>query len=219
MICGTVGRFSRHLEQVLDVLGLRPGVSNPAALSVLILPRGTFFLCDTQVTPDPTAEQIAEMTLLAAEEVRRFGIPPKVALLSHSNFGTANTESARKMRAALALVRERAPDLEVEGEMHGDSAVIEDIRQRLFPNSRLKGQANLLVMPNLDAANISFNLLKSTGSGLSIGPILLGVGEPAHIVTPAISVRGIVNMTAVAVADAQDRDTASATTPTRPQEG
>jgi malate dehydrogenase (oxaloacetate-decarboxylating)(NADP+) len=203
LICGVEGRFSRHLEQVLDVIGLKPGVGQAAALNVLILPRGTFFLTDTQVTPDPTAEQLAETTLLAVEEIRRFGIPPKVALLSHSNFGSAKTPSAHKMREALSLIRRQAPDLEIEGEMHGDSAVIEDIRQRLFPNSRLKGQANLLVMPNLDAANIAFNLLKSTGAGLSIGPILLGMGQPAHIVTPAISVRGIVNMTAVAVVDAQ----------------
>jgi malate dehydrogenase (oxaloacetate-decarboxylating)(NADP+) len=209
MICGTVGRFGRHLENVLDIIGLRPGVGNAAALSVLILPRGTFFLCDTQVTPEPTAEQVAEMTLLAAEEVRRFGVPPKVALLSHSNFGTHNTPSASKMRRALALIRERAPDLEIEGEMHGDSAVLEDIRLRLFPNSRLRGQANVLVMPNLDAANISFNLLKSTSSGLSIGPILLGVAQPAHIVTPAVSVRGIVNMTAVAVVGAQAHATSA----------
>jgi malate dehydrogenase (oxaloacetate-decarboxylating)(NADP+) len=203
MICGTVGRFIVHLENVLDIVGLKPGVGDAAALSVLILPRGTFFLCDTHVTPDPTAEQLAGMTLLAAEEVRRFGVPPKVALLSHSNFGSRKNGSAKKMRDALALVRERAPDLEIEGEMHGDSAVLEDIRLRLFPNSRLRGQANVLVMPNLDAANISFNLLKSTGSGLSIGPILLGVAQPAHIVTPAVSVRGIVNMTAVAVVGAQ----------------
>jgi malate dehydrogenase (oxaloacetate-decarboxylating)(NADP+) len=203
MICGTVGRFIVHLENVLDIVGLKPGASDAAALSVLILPRGTFFLCDTHVTPDPTAEQLAAMTLLAAEEVRRFGVPPKVALLSHSNFGSRNNGSAKKMRDALALVRERAPDLEIEGEMHGDSAVLEDIRLRQFPNSRLRGQANVLVMPNLDAANISFNLLKSTSGGLSIGPILLGVAQPAHIVTPAVSVRGIVNMTAVAVVGAQ----------------
>ncbi len=208
MICGVVGRFSRHLGQVVDVIGLRPGVSHAAALSVLILPRGTFFLTDTQVTPDPTAEQLAEATLLAVEAVRRFGLPPKVALLSHSNFGSSDTPSARKMRQALELIRAQAPDLEIEGEMHGDSAVIEDVRQRLFPNSRLKGQANLLVMPNLDSANIAFNLLKSTGSGLSIGPILLGIGLPAHIVTPAISVRGIVNMTAVAAVEAQAQSSA-----------
>jgi malate dehydrogenase (oxaloacetate-decarboxylating)(NADP+) len=187
------------------VIGLRPGVSDLAAMSVLILPRGTFFLCDTHVTPDPTAEQLAAMTLLAVEEVRRFGVPPKVALLSHSNFGSRNNASARKMRETLALIRERAPELEIEGEMHGDSAVLEDVRQRLFPNSRLKGQANLLVMPSLDSANISFNLLKATGAGLSIGPILLGVAQPAHILTPAVSVRGLVNMTAVAVVDAQSQ--------------
>jgi malate dehydrogenase (oxaloacetate-decarboxylating)(NADP+) len=149
------------------------------------------------------------------EEVRRFGVPPKVALLSHSNFGTRDNESTARMRAALALIRERAPDLEIEGEMHGDSAVLEDVRLRLFPNSRLKGQANLLVMPNLDAANISFNLLKATSGGLSIGPILLGVAQPAHIVTPAISVRGIVNISAVAVVDALSQEHNAATAVTR----
>ena len=213
MICGTVGRFRNHLESVLDVIGVRPGVTNVAALSVLIVPRGTFFLCDTHVTPDPTAEQIAEMTLLAAEEVRRFGVPAKTALLSHSNFGSRENPSAQKMRDALALIRERAPDLEVEGEMHGDSAVLESVRLRMFPNSRLKGQANLLVMPNIDAANIAFNLLKSTAAGLSIGPILLGVAQPAHIVTSAVSVRGIVNVTAVAAVDAQAQSSAQSPVP------
>jgi len=157
------------------------------------------------VKPDPTAEQIAEMTLLSAEAVERFGINPKVALLSHSNFGSSDTPSARKMRAALALVVAHRPDLEVEGEMHGDAALNEEIRGRIFPNSRLKGQANLLILPDLDAANISFNLVKVLADGLSIGPMLLGVAQPAHILTPSITVRGILNMTAVAVAEAGGR--------------
>ncbi len=205
LICGTAGRYERQLRHVLDVIGLRRGVRDPAALSVLIVPRGTFFLADTYVTPDPDAEQIAEMTLLAAEAVERFGIKPKVALLSHSSFGTADTPSARKMRAALALVVANRPDLEVEGEMHADAAFSEEIRARIFPNSRLKGQANLLILPDLDAANIAFNLVKVVADGLAVGPILIGVAQPAHILTASVTVRGIVNMTAVAVVEAQGR--------------
>ncbi|MCI0431244.1 MAG: NADP-dependent malic enzyme [Rhodospirillales bacterium] len=205
LICGTAGRYERQLRHVLDVIGLRRGVRDPAALSVLIVPRGTFFLADTYVTPDPDAEQIAEMTLLAAEAVERFGIKPKVALLSHSSFGTADTPSARKMRAALALVVANRPDLEVEGEMHADAAFSEEIRARIFPNSRLKGQANLLILPDLDAANIAFNLVKVVADGLAVGPILIGVAQPAHILTASVTVRGIVNMTAVAVVEAQTR--------------
>jgi malate dehydrogenase (oxaloacetate-decarboxylating)(NADP+) len=203
MICGTIGRYDKHLHHIVDVIGLRDGVRVPAAMSLLIMPQGTFFICDTYVTPDPTAEQIVETTLLASEEVRRFGIEPKVALMSHSNFGSRQTESAQKMREALAILHERAPYLEVEGEMHGDAALSEDIRERIFPNSRLKGQANLLIMPNLDAANISFNLLKVLGEGLSVGPILMGASLPAHILTPSATVRNIVNVTALAAVDAQ----------------
>lgn len=203
MICGTIGRYDKHLHHITDVIGLRDGVRVPAAMSLLIMPQGTFFICDTYVTPDPTAEQIVETTLLAAEEVRRFGIEPKVALLSHSNFGSRQTESAQKMRDALSILHERAPYLEVEGEMHGDAALSDDIRERIFPNSRLKGQANLLIMPNLDAANISFNLLKVLGEGLSVGPILMGASLPAHILTPSATVRNIVNVTALAAVDAQ----------------
>jgi len=210
MICGVVGRFDRHLKDVLDVIGLAPGVAEASAVNVLILPHGTFFLCDTQVTPDPTAEQVAEMTLLAAEAVRRFGVTPKVALLSHSSFGSADTASARKMRAALGLIQARAPDLEIDGEMHGDAAVSEVIRLRLFPNSRLKGQANLLVMPTLDAAHIALNLLRSLGEGLSVGPVLVGVAQPAHILAPTASVRGILNMSAIAVVEAQAARAATA---------
>ncbi|MGH6940684.1 NADP-dependent malic enzyme [Hypericibacter sp.] len=203
LICGTVGKYIRHLGHLLDVIGLAPGVSHAYALTALILPTGTFFLGDTHVTPEPTAEQIAEFALLAAAAVPKFGIMPKAALLSHSNFGTRDTPTAKLMRAALELIRERAPELEVEGEMHGDNAISEQIRLRLFPNSRLKGQANLLVMPTLDAANISFNLLKTLGNGLSVGPMLMGVAMPVHVVVPSITVRGIVNMTAVAAVDAQ----------------
>lgn len=203
LICGTIGRYEKHLSHILDVIGLREDVKVPAAMSLLIVPQGTYFICDTYVTAEPTPEQIVENTLLAAEEVRRFGIEPKVALLSHSNFGSHRTASAAKMREALAILHERAPYLEVEGEMHGDAALSEDIRQRIFPNSRLKGQANLLVMPNLDAANISFNLLKALGEGMSVGPILMGARLPAHVLTPSATVRNIVNVTALAAVDAQ----------------
>jgi malate dehydrogenase (oxaloacetate-decarboxylating)(NADP+) len=205
LICGTAGLYERQLRHILEVIGLKRGVRDPAAMSVLIVPRGTFFFADTYVTPDPDAERIAEMTLLASEAVERFGIKPKVALLSHSSFGTADTPSARKMRAALALVAANRPDLEVEGEMHADAALSEEIRARIFPNSRLKGQANLLVLPDLDAANIAFNLVKVIADGLAVGPILIGVAQPAHILTPSVTVRGIVNMTAVAVVEAQGR--------------
>jgi malate dehydrogenase (oxaloacetate-decarboxylating)(NADP+) len=203
LICGTVGKYIRHIGHILDVIGLAPGVSHAYALTALILPTGTFFLGDTHVTPEPTAEQIAEFALLAAAALPKFGILPKAALLSHSNFGTRDTPTAKLMRAALELIRERAPELEIEGEMHGDNAINEQIRLRLFPNSRLKGQANLLIMPTLDAANISFNLLKTLGNGLSVGPMLMGVAMPVHVVVPSITVRGIVNMTAVAAVDAQ----------------
>jgi malate dehydrogenase (oxaloacetate-decarboxylating)(NADP+) len=203
LLCGVIGQYHRHLRHIVDIIGLTPGVAAPAALSALVLPKGTYFLCDTYVVQDPTAEQIAEMTIRAAEAVRHFGVEPKVALLSHSNFGSSDASSAQKMREALTLIAERAPDLEVEGEMHGDAAVSEEIRQRIFPHSRLKGSANLMVMPTLEAANIAFNLLKSLGDGLHVGPILLGMRQPAHIVTPSVSVRGLVNMSAVAVYDAQ----------------
>ncbi|HYD99049.1 MAG TPA: phosphate acyltransferase, partial [Alphaproteobacteria bacterium] len=203
LICGTIGRYQKHLQNVLDVVGLRPGVKTPAALSAVTTSKGVFFFCDTHVSADPSADEVAEMALLAAEEVRRFGLSPKVALLSHSNFGSHDSPSAVKMRQALQEILERAPELEVEGEMHGDTALSEEIRTRLFPNSKLKGQANLLVMPTLDAANIAFNLAKSLGDGIAIGPLLLGVGKPAHILTPSATVRRIVNMTAIATVDAQ----------------
>jgi malate dehydrogenase (oxaloacetate-decarboxylating)(NADP+) len=203
MLCGAIGQYHRHLRHITDILGLTPGVSAPAALSVLITPRGTFFLCDTEVVDDPSAEQLAEMTLRAAEAVRRFGAQPKVALLSHSNFGSADAPSARKMRQTLALLRQRAPALEVEGEMHADAALSEDVRQRIFPNGLFKGAANLLIMPNLDAANITFNSLRVLADGQPVGPILLGVDGAAHIVAPSITVRGLINMTAIAAYDAQ----------------
>jgi malate dehydrogenase (oxaloacetate-decarboxylating)(NADP+) len=203
MLCGTSGTHARHLHYVDQVIGPRPGVRHYAAMNALILPTRTVFICDTYVTADPDAENIAEMTLLAAEGVRRFGLAPKAALLSASNFGSVDIPSAAKMRRALQLIIERAPQLEVDGEMHGDAALSEEIRLRVFPRSRLRGEANLLVMPTLDAANIAFNLLKTaSGGGVTIGPILLGAARPVHILTPSATVRRLVNMTAVTVADA-----------------
>jgi len=203
MICGTFGTHQTHLHYIDQVIGRRQGVQHYYAMNVLLLPRRTVFICDTYINFDPTAEQLAEMTVLAAEEIRRFGITPKVALLSHSSFGSANTPTALKMRAALALIEKIAPDLEVEGEMHGDAALSSQVRRGAFPNSRLKGDANLLIMPTLDAANIAFNLLKTAaGDGITVGPILLGAAKAVHIVTSTATVRRLVNMTALAVVDA-----------------
>jgi malate dehydrogenase (oxaloacetate-decarboxylating)(NADP+) len=203
MLCGTFGTHSLHLNYIDQVIGLRPGARHYYAMNVLILSKRTVFICDTYVNLDPSAEQIAEMTLLAAEEIRRFGITPKAALLSHSSFGTSDAPSAQKMRRALALVREQDPEIEIEGEMHGDAALSEELRLAAFPSSRLKGEANLLIMPTLEAANIAFNLLKTAaGDGITIGPILLGAARPTHILTPSASVRRIVNMTALTVVDA-----------------
>ena len=203
MLCGAVGQYHRHLQHITDIIGLKAGASAPAAISALVLPKGTFFLCDTFVIEEPSAAQLAEITLRAATVVRMFGVEPKVALLSHSNFGSSSTASAKKVREALTLLRDLAPALEVEGEMHGDAAVSEEIRQRIFPNSMLKGAANLLILPNLDAANIALSLLTTLGDGQAIGPMLMGTQQPAHILTPSTTVRGLLNMTAVAVYDAQ----------------
>ncbi|HEX3172285.1 MAG TPA: NADP-dependent malic enzyme, partial [Burkholderiales bacterium] len=202
MLCGAFGGFDVHLNYIDRVIGRRPGVNNYYAMNLLMLPQRTVFICDTYVNFDPTAEQVAEMTVLAAEEVRRFGMVPKIALLSHSSFGTANTPTAQKMRAALALIEKVAPHLEVEGEMHGDAALSGEVRNQSFPSSRLKGDANLLIMPTLDAANIAFNLLKTAaGDGITVGPILLGAAKAVHIVTPTATVRRLVNMTALTVVD------------------
>ncbi len=201
MLCGTYSRTQDHLHYVREVTGLRPGATVFACMNILLLPSRTLFVCDTHVNFDPTAEQVAEITLLAADEVRRFGIVPKVALLSHSSFGSFDDASARKMGQARELLEQQAPELEVEGEMNGDAALSEQLRLQIFPHSRLKGEANLLIMPNLDAANISFNLLKMiAGEGPTIGPVLLGAAKSVHIMTPSATVRRIVNMSALAVA-------------------
>ena len=203
MICGTFGTTALHLHYIDQVLGKRDGVNVYAAMNALILPDRQLMIVDTHVNENPTAEQLAEITIMAAEEMRRFGLSPRAALLSHSNFGSSNSESAKKMRAALALVRKAAPDLEVDGEMHGDTALASSLLKKTMPDSPLKGDANLLVMPNMDSANISYNLLKVTaGNGVAIGPILLGCAKPVHILTPTATVRRIVNMTALCVVDA-----------------
>ncbi|MBU3696738.1 NADP-dependent malic enzyme [Dechloromonas sp.] len=203
LVCGTFGRHETHREYVQSVIGTQPGLDRYYAMNLLMLPGRTVFIGDTYVNYDPTAEELTDMALLACEEIRNFGITPKVALLSHSTFGTEDTPTSLKMREVLAHLGERAPELEVEGEMHGDAALDEQIRLKAFPNSRLKGQANLLVMPTLDAANISFNLLKvAAGDNLTVGPIILGAAKPVNILTPTATVRRIVNMTALTVVDA-----------------
>ena len=201
MLCGTVSQPNRHLRYIDEVIGQRPGVNIYAAMNILMLPKHTLFICDTHVNLDPSAEQVAEMTILAAEEMRRFGLTPKVALLSHSNFGSHSDASARKMSHARELLEKLAPELEVEGEMHGDAALSESLRTAAFPDNGLKGAANLLIMPNLDAANIAYNLLKMTGAdGITIGSILLGANKSVHILTTTATVRRIVNMSALAIA-------------------
>jgi malate dehydrogenase (oxaloacetate-decarboxylating)(NADP+) len=203
LICGTWGHNTMHLTYIDQVIGKRAGVTTFAAMNGLMLPGRQIFIVDTHVNYDPSAEQLAEITVMAAEEMRRFGIAPKAALLSHSNFGTSNQPSAVKMRQVLELLRSNAPWLEVDGEMHGDVALDAAAREAIMPHSALTGGANLLVMPNIDAANIAYNLLKTAAGGnIAIGPVLLGAAKPIHILTPSTTVRRIVNMTALTVADA-----------------
>jgi len=202
LICGLEGRYEKHLRDVRQIIGKRPNVRDFSALSLMISQRGATFFADTYVTFNPTAEEIAEATVLAAEEIKRFGITPRAALVSHSNFGSRESESATKMRHALQLVREAAPDLEVDGEMHGESAISEELRRRVMPHTTLNDEANLLVFPNLDAANITLGVVKSMTDGLHVGPILLGTAMPAHILAPSVTSRGVVNMAALAVVEA-----------------
>jgi malate dehydrogenase (oxaloacetate-decarboxylating)(NADP+) len=202
MICGTVSTTHRHLHFIDQVIGKKEGAKVYAAMNALVLPNRQIFLVDTHVNVDPTPEQLAEITIMAAEEVRRFGIEPKVALLSHSNFGSSNAPTAQKMRDTLAILRERAPGMQVDGEMHGDLALDANLRREVLPDSTLEGDANLLVLPNIDSANISYNLLKTAaGNNIAIGPMLLGAAKPVHVLTASATVRRIVNMTALLVAD------------------
>ncbi len=202
-LCGPVGRYSHHLESILDIVGLKPELEVAAALGIMVLEKGSFFFCDPYVNVYPTACQLAKMAVMAAEKIREFGIVPKLALLSHSNFGSSYSDSVVKMREALAKIREFAPGLEVDGEMHADAALSDVIRMKTFPGSTLKGEANLLIMSNLDTANTTFNMLKIMADGQPIGPLLLGPAKPIHILTPSVTIRGIFNMTALAVVDAQ----------------
>ena len=204
-ICGGSGNWMNQWHYAFDIIGKRPDVGRVYALSAVIIPSATLFFVDTHLLVDPAAEQVAEMTLLAAEQVRGFGVTPRVALVSHSSFGSSNAPSARKMRQALALLRERAPELEVDGEMHADAALVPAIRARAVGESRLRDTANLLVLPNLDAANIAFNLVKAASDGLQVGPLLLGMNKPVHILTPSVTARGILNVTALAVRQAGGR--------------
>jgi len=207
LICGTTGQYSHHLGVIQNIIGKRAGVNTLAAMNYLMLPGRSMFICDTHVNENPDAQQIAEMTLMAAEQVKRFGMQPKIALLSHSNFGSSSSESARKMSVAAGLVSAMsAGELEVDGEMHGDSALNENVRREANPDSPLKGEANLMIMPNIDAANISYNLLKMTaGEGVTIGPVLLGAARPVHVLTSTATVRRLVNMTALAVVESMER--------------
>jgi malate dehydrogenase (oxaloacetate-decarboxylating)(NADP+) len=204
MICGVEGRYMRHLGHIRDIVGLAPGIQEFAALTLLITSRGNLFLADTQVQPDPTPEAIARMAALAAAHVCRFGLEPKIALLSHSDFGSYDGASARKMRRALEIVAATHPDLEIDGEMHAESALHPSHRERVYPHSRLRGEANVLIMPTLDAANIADGMIRAVADALPVGPILMGAARPAHILTPSVTARGVVNMTAVAVVEAQD---------------
>ena len=203
MLCGLEGRYMAHLKNIRDVVGLAPGVREFAALSLVITNKGAYFMADTQVTAEPSAEEIAEMAVLAAAHVRRFGLEPKIALLSHSNFGSYDSASSRKMQAARERLAATHPSLEVDGEMHGDAALLPALRERIFPNSRLKGEANVLIMPNLDAANIAYQMSKVLADALPVGPILIGASRPAHILTPSTTSRGVINMTATSVVEAQ----------------
>ena len=202
LICGLEGRFTSRLDHIRDIVGLAPGVKDFAALSLVIASAGVYFLADTHVRYDPSAEEIAETAIACAAHVRRFGLEPKIALISHSDFGSADTPSALKMREALRLLQERAPDLEVDGEMQADTALSLVARQRVITNSRLEGEANVLIFPNLDAGSTALQLTRVIADALPVGPILMGPAKPAHVLTPTVTARGIVNMTAIAAVEA-----------------
>ncbi|WP_315774568.1 MULTISPECIES: NADP-dependent malic enzyme [unclassified Bradyrhizobium] len=205
MICGVEGRYMSHLRHVREIIGFMPGVSDYAALALTITSKGAYFIGDTQVRPDPTAEELAEMASLAANHVTRFNIKPKIAFVSHSDFGGYDTESSRKMRQATALLKQHRPDLEADGEMQGDTALSATARKAILPHSDLEGSANVLIMPNLDAANVAYQMIKVLADAVPVGPILIGPARPAHILTPSVTARGILNMTAVAAVEAQER--------------
>ncbi len=205
MICGVEGRYMSHLRHVREIIGFMPGVSDYAALALTITSKGAYFIGDTQVRPNPTAEELAELASLAASHVARFNIKPKIAFVSHSDFGSYDTESSRKMRQATALLKQHRPDLEADGEMQGDTALSATARKLILPHSNLEGSANVLIMPNLDAANVAYQMIKVLADAVPVGPILIGPARPAHILTPSVTARGILNMTAVAAVEAQER--------------
>jgi len=212
MVCGVTGAYYRHLRYLREVIGVREDVHDISAIMLMILDRGSVFLTDTHVTVEPSAEHIAETAAMGADVLERFGLKPTVGLLSHSNFGSRTNQSALKMRKACELIRERYPHLPVEGEMHADAALSEEVRCRIFPNASYSGGANLLVMPNLDAANITYNMVKVVAEGVPVGPMLMGLNNPAHVVTESTSVRGIVNLSAIAAVDAIDHKQRKAAT-------
>jgi len=204
MICGVEGRYMSHLRHVREIIGHQPGVSDFAALALMITSKGAYFIADTEVRPNPSAEELAEMAALAASHVRRFNLKPKIAFLSHSDFGSYDTDSSRKMRRATALLREHHPELEADGEMQGDTALSEATRKLILPQAKLEGVANIMIMPNLDTANVAYQMIKVLADAVPVGPILIGSACPAHILTPSVTARGILNMTAVAAVESQE---------------
>ena len=205
MICGVEGRYMSHLRHVREIIGFLPGVSEFAALALMITSKGAYFIADTQVRPNPSAEELAEVAALAALHVQRFALKPKIAFVSHSDFGSYDSESSRKMRRATALLKQNHPELEADGEMQGDTALSEAARKLVLPHSKLEGEANILIMPNLDTANVAYQMIKALADALPVGPILIGPSRPAHILTPSVTARGVLNMSAVAVVEAQER--------------
>jgi malate dehydrogenase (oxaloacetate-decarboxylating)(NADP+) len=207
MICGVEGRYMSHLRHVREIIGHRPEVSDFAALALLITSKGAYFIADTEVRSNPSADELCEVAALAANHVQRFNIKPKIAFLSHSDFGSSDTDSSRKMRHATLLFKQHHPELEADGEMEGDTALSEATRKLVLPHSKLEGVANILIMPNLDAANIAYQMIKVLTDAVPVGPILIGPSRPAHILTPSVTARGILNMTAIAAVEAQERAT------------
>jgi malate dehydrogenase (oxaloacetate-decarboxylating)(NADP+) len=205
LICGVEGRYMSHLRHVRDIIGHMPGISDFAALALMITSKGAYFIADTEVRSNPSAEELAEVAAMAANHVQRFNLKPKIAFLSHSDFGSHDTESSRKMRRASALLKQHHPELEADGEMQGDTALSEVTRELVLPHSKLEGVANIMIMPNLDAANIAYQMIKVLADAVPVGPILIGPSRPAHILTPSVTARGILNMTAVAAVEAQER--------------
>lgn len=206
MICGTYGRFDFHVKYIIEIIGQKCANQKLSTVSTLILPRRTVFFADAFMTIDPDVNQIVENTIAAAQKISYFGVTPRVALLSHSNFGSSNAPSARKMRRAVEILKQMKPEMQVDGEMHADAAMKEAIREEMVPDCNLTGSANLFIFPNLDAANICIEMLRTIDNGLLVGPILLGAAQPAHIVTPSATAKGIFNMAAIALADAQKQD-------------